>query len=317
MIDLRLRGQAGVALMLVLWVMVLLTAISAEFVLSMRTEVNITRNFKEETRAYYAALAGIEEAKAEILSASGPVYIDEEGLLVLGEEVPVREGTFGDVRYSYTIIDEERKINLNSATPQQLRYILSESGVEDAELDTIVDSILDWRDADDLHRLNGAEEEYYRSLPKPYSCKDGPFDTVDELLMVKGMTAEIFFGAEDGLKYKGVAGYLTAKSSGMININTAGRPVLEAGFGTAVAENILMQRSAGPLLVPEAGGMVDSSYFTVISTGRSGKINRTIKAIVRKRDGNAVETLYWNDNRQGENRQKDIWTQINAETADL
>ncbi len=302
--------------MLVLWVMVLLTAIAAEFVLSMRTEVNITRNFKEETRTYYAALAGIEEAKAEILSARGPVYIDEDGVLVLGEEAPVREGTFGNVRYSYTITDEEGKINLNSATPQQLRYILSESGVEDAEIDTITDSILDWRDADDLHRLNGAEEEYYRSLPKPYSCKDGPFDTVDELLMVKGMTAEILFGAEDGLKYKGITGYLTAKSSGMININTAKRPVLEAGFGPAAAENILMQRSAGPLLVPTAGGTVKSTYFTVISTGRSGKISRTIKAIiVRKRDGTAVETLYWNDNRQGENRQKEIWIQINAETA--
>ena len=65
-----MQNEKGVvALLLVLWVMVILVAIAGEFSYSMRTEVNITRNFKEEEESYQLALAGIERAKIEILSA--------------------------------------------------------------------------------------------------------------------------------------------------------------------------------------------------------------------------------------------------------
>ncbi|MBI5212971.1 MAG: general secretion pathway protein GspK [Nitrospirae bacterium] len=300
----RKSNQKGAALILVLWVVVLLTAIVTEFVFFMRTEANIARNFKEETEAYYAALSGIELAKEEILSAkaqqiylkeNGELILDEKGEPAFGEKRPERKGALGNSVYSYVIIDEDRKININAATPEQLRHIFKNSGAEDSELDTIIDSILDWRDPDNLHRLNGAEEDYYQSLPKPYSCKDGYFDTVEELLMVKGVKPEMLFGSKDGA-YRGIAEYLTAKSSHIININTADRVVLEAKFGTAVAENIIMQRSAGTILTPMAGGIVNSTYFTIVSTGSSGKIKRTIKAIVMKKNDTTLETLYWNDN---------------------
>jgi general secretion pathway protein K len=290
------NNQKGAALMLVLWVVVLLTAIVTEFSFFMRTEVNIARNFKEDTEAYYAALAGIELAKEEILSSKGQqVYLNENGELILEEKKPSRKGSIGNAAYSYAIVDEDRKLNINSATPEQLRYMLKYSGVQDTEFDTTIDSILDWRDADNLHRLNGAEEDYYQSLSKPYSCKDGYFDTVEELLMVKGVKPEMLFGSKDGA-YRGIAEYLTAKSSHIININTADRVVLEAKFGTAVAENIIMQRSAGPILTPMAGGIVNSTYFTIVSTGSSGKIKRNIKATVMKKSDATLEILYWNDN---------------------
>jgi general secretion pathway protein K len=69
--------------------------------------------------------------------------------------------------------------------------------LESQQKDTIVDSILDWRDEDDLHGLNGAENDYYHSLPDPYDCKNGDFDSVEELLLVRGVTKEVFYG---GLK---------------------------------------------------------------------------------------------------------------------
>jgi len=292
----RKNNQEGAALMLVLWIVVLLTAIVTEFAFSMRTEVNIARNFKEETEACYAAIAGIELAKEEVLSAKEQTYLNKDGELIFGEKTPDRKGILGNTEYSYTIIDEDRKINLNSAALEQLRYLLKYANVGDVEIDTIVDSILDWRDADNLHRLNGAEEDYYQSLPKPYSCKDGPFDTVEELLMVKGVTPEMLYGSKEDSKYKGIAEYLTAKSSGIININTADRVVLEAKLGSAVTENILMQRSAGPILTPMAGGIVTSTYFTIISRGSSGKIKRSIKAVVMKKNDAVLDVLYWNDN---------------------
>lgn len=297
--------SGGVALILVIWIMVILIAIVGEFSYSMRTEINITRNFKEEEEAYQLALAGIEYAKIEILSAKNStyVYLNENGILAFGgeDENPVREIELGRGRFSYTIIDEERRLNINSISLPQLKHIIGNSGVEMAELDTIVDSIIDWRDTNNLHMLNGAEEDYYQSLPEPYSSKDNLFDVIDELLLVKGVTSEIFYGIkEEEKEYTGIAQYLTTWSSNLINVNTAHREVLETVFGTAVAENIISQREASPILSPVSGGTVMSSFYTITSTGTigEGKIKRTINATV-KRNGDKLDLLYWNDNFRG------------------
>jgi general secretion pathway protein K len=301
----------GVALILVVWVMIILVAIVGEFSYSMRTEINITRNFKEEAQTYQLALAGIESAKFEILSAEKPadIYVNENGILLFNqdEEEPERKDELGNGTLKYDIVDEEGKLNINKASQDQLEYIFLDSGVDFTEVDEIVDSIIDWRDSNDLHMLNGAEEEYYRSLPEPYSCKDGPFDSVEELLLVKGMTPEIFYGSagssrgeedsEEEEAYDGVAQYLTVNGPGMININTAGRVVLEAALGVEKADNIILQREAGPIATPVKGGKVSSTFFTVTSTGANadGTIVRSVRTIMQKKE-NSLEPVYWNDN---------------------
>ena len=297
--------EKGVAaLILVVWVMVILVAIAGEFSHSMKTEINITRNFKEEEEAYQMALAGVEAAKVELLSSYDPVkmYVNEDGVLVFSQEedAPERKDTLGSVNFEYSLEDEDGKLNINTAAVEQLKHVFLDSGVEVTDVDTIVDSIFDWRDGNDLHLTNGAEEDYYRSLKIPYSAKDGPFDSIEELLMVKGMTREILYGSTDEegeTVYKGVAKYLTARGSGRININTASAVVLEAVFGTAAADNIIAQREAGPVSAPLAGGQVGSSFFTVISKGSNadGTIKRTVKAVLEWKEKN-METVYWNDN---------------------
>lgn len=299
--------RGGVALILVIWIIVMLVAIVGEFTYSMRTELNIARNFKEEEEAYQMALAGIEHAKAEILSVKEPVhaYLNEEGVLILDqEEEPVRRGRLGKGSFSYILIDEDAKLNINTAPSSQLRYIFQQTGVTDtALLDTIVDSIMDWRDKNDLHRLNGAEEDYYRSLQEPYSSKDGPFDALEELLLVKGMTPEIFYGTGDkdgDQRFDGVVKYLTTMSSSRININTAPEIVLEAVMGRETADRILRLRERGPISNPVAGGGVVSTTFTILSTGTNadGSIKRTIKATVQRK-GETLKVYYWNDNFSG------------------
>jgi len=303
--------KGGVALILVVWVLVILIVIVGEFSYSMRTELNIMRNFKEEEEAYQLALSGIELAKIEIIAAnnSSYVYLNEDGIMAFGnkDENPLREGKIEKGSFTYTITDEDRKLNINNATIEQLIYIIQSTGVEITDAYTIVDSIVDWRDTNDLYMLNGAEEDYYQSLEKPYSCKDGPFDVVDELMLVKGVTREIFYGSsrrvgsttgdEEEIKYKGVQQYFTSWGSNAVNINTAPETVLEAVLGAGAAGSIIKQREVSPFISPVRNGKIMSSFFTIISTGaiRDGTIKRTIKVVLRKND-KKVDTIYWNDN---------------------
>lgn len=312
--------KGGVALVLVIWIMVILVALVGEFSYSMRTEMKITRNFKEEEEAYQLALAGVEQAKIELLSVKDlrTAYINENDVLVFFDETDTydteeeeseRSNKLGRGNFEYRIIDEDGKININTAKAEQLRLLFLDSGVDAVEVDTIVDSILDWRDENSLHRLNGAEEDYYTSLERPYSCKDGPFSTIEELLLVKGMTPEIYFGsAHDNVKpedeeeeeeetYRGVAGYLTVKGSELININTAQLPVLEATLGAVVADNIMIQRENGLIRRPVGRSKVDSTFFTITSTGRNSdeSVTRTVKVLVQRQADDLV-TLYWSDN---------------------
>jgi len=296
--------SGGVALVLVIWVIIVLIAIVGEFSYSMRTEINITRNFKEEEEAYQLALAGIEQAKAELLNAKDitRMYVDANDVLILDPDAdaPERKGDLGKGNFQYTITDENGKMNLNTATMDQLRNIFTNAGVKTEEIDTIVDSIFDWRDEDDLHMLNGAEEDYYQSLDRPYSCKDGPFDLPEELLLVKGVTPKIFYGSKANDKEEaidGVGKYFTVFGSGLVNRWTASKVLLETVYGPVEADNIITQRESGQINVRTAGGGEGTEVFSIVSTGMNsnGTIKRTVKAIVQK-DEDDLEIIYWNDN---------------------
>src|SRR3989338_112019 len=304
-----LSSERGVALMMVLWVMVFLTVIVSEFAHSMRVEVNITRNFKEEAEALSLSEAGLNLAFAEILRDLDYISSDLEGSVIFVKkeiekeqivDKPVRKGIkLGSGRLNYSIIDEDSKININNASRDTIIKLLELSGVEAGEMrDAIADSIEDWRDEDSLHRLNGAEEDYYMSLPNPYHCKNGNFDTVEELLMVKGMTPQILYGnieiaspepalsertrffadaqndrsegaqnddeESENEKYAGIYQYLTVFGTGTINLNTAPELLLRVVKGDDEARNIISKRQ-------ENNGVYDESQksymFAIESTG--------------------------------------------------
>ena len=201
-----INNESGIALFLVLWVLVLLSVIVGEFCYVMRTEVNITRNFKEATQAYYIATAGLNRAIVELVRnvKIPPLVNDAESdeaetgqrLRVNTDIPPV---AFGGGQFKVRVAGESGKININTADTRLLQMMLYRLGLEDEDRDVIVDSILDWRDKDHLHRINGAEDEYYKSLPESYECRDGDFMSVGELLLVKGVTPSIYYGGLEKL----------------------------------------------------------------------------------------------------------------------
>ena len=186
---------------MVLWVLMLLTVIVGEFCYTMRTRVNITRNFKESTEAYYIALAGVNQAVEQIIrreimprkAVTVDDALEEDTAPVWRINTDIPPKVFGNGEYSVRIENESGKININMADQGLLKTLLDGLVEDESERDVIVDSILDWRDSDRNHRLNGAEDDYYQSLPEPYKCKDGDFDSIEELLLVRGVTPEIYF----------------------------------------------------------------------------------------------------------------------------
>lgn len=196
-----LKSERGIALYLVLWVMALLTVIAGEFAYAIRTEANITRNFKEETQAYYLATSGVSWAVKElIVNDIVPQPVQPAEAEETQTDVRVRINTnippvpFGVGQFKVEIENESGKVNLNRAGEPLLRILLNTFALDDDAKNIIVDSIMDWRDKDNLHRVNGAEDEYYQSLAEPYKCKNGDFTAIEELLLVRGVTPAIFYG---------------------------------------------------------------------------------------------------------------------------
>jgi len=332
-------------LILVLWIMVLLIALGTEFALSMKTEVNTTRNFKEDTEAYYLAKAGINLAKAEILSEVqfhsrtekrgflfGPVISSENNeeinttvpdatpnaqLSVATDtkseqeseleapEPPQRiELPLGKGLIHYSIYDENGKININTASRDILTKALAANGLSlGSDRDTIVDSILDWIDKDD-HRVNGAESDYYEGLSPAYSAKNGPLDSLEELMKVKGVTPELFYGSEeyeprqpsDKDNAPGLARIFTIQNVSQFNPNTAERAVLEIMYPENQVDEILKKKT-------ERGwyNQSKSTHFKIEATGtfEHSPTQHTIVAVIEKQQtGNEATLLtrHWNDN---------------------
>lgn len=135
--------------------------------------------------------------------------------------------------------------------------------------DTIVDSALDWMDKDNLHRLHGAEDQHYQSLPNPYKAKNAPFDTAEELLLVKGVTEDILFGTRER---KGLIEFITVYGNfSKINVNVAPKGVIMAlpGVTEETTDRIIFQRLLSePRSLDDVRGLMGAEY-----AGASGYID--------------------------------------------
>ncbi len=327
-------NEKGIALMAVLWVLVILIALATEFAYSMKMEVNTTRNYKENAESYYLSKAGINLALAELFKVARFHSIHEEYGWIIGNILPVATETklsfstttedkneqeiiiqdFDIVNrtnielkngtVTYVIQDENGKISINYANKNTLNKLLEFSGVEDKiEQNTISDSILDWIDADKNHRLNGAEDDYYRKQNPPYFAKNGKIETFDELLKIHGMTKEILYGSTDkgdeDKKYKGIINHLTIYKIPTVNPNTASKEVLGILFEPEQANQILKN-----IYSKGFHSNTLSNFFRIKSTGKitGSSTEHSVEVVVEKSvtDGKPKMVIhYWNDNALG------------------
>lgn len=148
-----------------------------------------------------------------------------------------RDPDDGSIKIRYGAQDEEQKINFNTAKPEIMsRLIQMISGMDEDGADEIAYSIVDWRDENSTssHPKYGAEDDYYEDLDVPYESKDFNLESIDELLLIRGMTPELF---------EKIKPYVTVFGDGTININTTSKEVLLVlGMNESLADKILSFR---------------------------------------------------------------------------
>ena len=320
------NDEQGVILIALMWILVALSVIALSFSRESRVDVSVARNTRDLTVAYYVARAGIQTAVFRLLERvyAPPVQgieTQEPSPLDLGE----LQGDFGGGAYRVEIQDEAGKINLNFVTEDQLRALFAAIGIPKENADVITDSIMDWRDVDKAHRINGAEDDYYEQLPHPYKAKNGRIETVEELLLVRGVTSEYYYGqwekGQDGSRryLYGLSRCFTVYSnSNRININYAPPEVLMSvpGMTPQIAQMIYERRKVKPFRTPadltrDLSITLGPQTLPFLSTDRSmiytltayahmenSKVKRVIRAVVSLDPSqiNRYKIVYWNEN---------------------
>lgn len=326
LLSARMGNQRGVALIVVLWIFIFLFVVAFDFSATVREEAAATHRFSDETQGYYLAVAGFQRGLYEFIQQTGgnPQPDPKQNDLFDGTW---REEKLGNGLFRVRLIDEGGKINLNRVDEQILRRVFTNLGVDGSAADILVDSIMDWRDPDDLHRANGAENDYYSSLSPAYTAKNGPLDGVEDLLWIRGMTPALFYGAGDD----GDARSERAPRVGLRDVFTIDSPIDRVNLRTATAHVIhaltgipiekcrsfveerkrLSEKSLTDLLpllgIGSGDPVLQSFIFTnpsVVAVDAEGRPTdartaRRVKGVVRLGGAQGFEVLRWLDREIG------------------
>lgn len=277
------RKRAGIALIIVMISITVLGILAAAFAFSMKVETKLAQNANSETELVWLGRSGVEYARyilaqqmalgCEPYDSLNQVWAGGGGGVCTSNSVlaniSLKNYLLGDGRFSLTITDLERKYNINIADEAALQQALRLVGVDAGDIAAVSGSILDWIDPDDNTHIAGTESDHYQSLDPPYYAKNKPVDDLSELLLVRGVTPEIYWGGvatnhtraafqnrnqrfgpmvNNDVGYTvGLSEIFTPLSNGRININTASQTTLQMVplVDEIVASRIIELRSGG------------------------------------------------------------------------
>ena len=180
--------QRGMALVLVLWVISLLTIMAGSFTLSMRREASITAGIKNNTQAMAVAESGIAMAELMLLNPDQNQRWRTDG--------SIYEIITTDAKVRVRLLSETGKIDINKADQVLLEALMTYVPSNSEQRSKLVGAILDWRDADDLVHSEGAEKQEYKEAGLSYEPRNKPFQTLEELQLVLGMNEAAFLQIE-------------------------------------------------------------------------------------------------------------------------
>lgn len=189
------RTTRGSALLAVLWLAAALSAIAFALANTVRGETERTSTEVDAMRAYYLASGGID--RALLWMQWGQQYRNPDGTpRYFVAPMPLLHFEFPTGAADVEIIPESSKININEAQPIQLLALLASLGVPPDRAQMIVRGIVDWRS-----RTPGGAftdfDQYYLSLAPTFRARHASFEEIEELLVIRGMTPELFYGRYD------------------------------------------------------------------------------------------------------------------------
>ena len=278
-----MTGMRGAALLLVLWLVALLTALVGAYALTARIEALQGRVGSRGAMAQEIARAGMEYALVRVADRNPETHWQPNGRAYAwrfdGHDVQVR------------IVDETGKVDLNQADVPLLSRLMQALGEPPDASDALAAAIVDWRDADDLSQpVGGAEDGDYAAAGRPYGAKDAPFETIAELEQVLGMTPDLYARLEP---------FLTLYSGrGQPDATYAQGPVLVAMGMDATAW--LAQReaagAAGALqLVGTGSGTYSIESRARLADGRETSLRTVVRAGASPVPGSAYTLLRWEE----------------------
>lgn len=271
--------QRGGVLVVVLWLLALLSLMAASYSTTARTETRLTATQLQAAQARGLAEAGVWLGLQQLLQPAPSDGVKTQAL----SGIPLGAGVI-DVQ----IQDEAGKIDLNTARPEILLGLVQSAGADPVDALAIRDAILDWRDRDNLRRAAGAEDADYRTKGLNDGAKDGPFNSIEELRAVMGMTEPVFQNMRPALTLyshqPGIAG----------TVAVAQAVVAVPGATPEAVKSFLDQRAVAthgtPATSPSSGGL-DSRYlagrssqtYCITSTGNVADTVVRLEVIVQLR----------------------------------
>ena len=249
------RNQRGNIMISALWVIVAMVILVLGIGFEARSDIERTTLFRDRSKAYWLARAAIERVKYDW--AISQLRADPDT-----EKKSRFHYTFQEGGADCEIQSQSGLMSVNSNNRELWAQLLGFYGLEGSALDEVVDAIFDWRDSDDLERLNGAEADYYQSLTPPYLPRNGPFFSVEEILLVRGISEEMFYGSyEEGKAKPGLKEVLSLSPSSIdrFDINSSPAGILMAFLGISAEEADIIVKARGEKLfetVQDAGALV-------------------------------------------------------------
>lgn len=307
-----LQNQSGIALITVILIISILVAAALELNRSSRADIYSAANISHGLKLTYIAKSGFYGAAALLANSKNSYETlrdDWANAQVLSAQ---SSSLFTNGYFTVSIEDEQGKIPLhklvtgkdvNPAVKEMLLQLLKqrEFDLDDRKGAEIVDAIIDWLDADNAVSDSGAESSYYAALAKPHDVKNAPLDCIEELLMIRGITSEIFAGTKDKPALRDL---VTIYGTGKIHINTAPKMVLrvlDAGISAQLADKMDEYRRAKGnnlsdlLWYKNVSGMANvtiktdlidvttkSNYFRIYATGVADKMEQNINGVLQR-----------------------------------
>ena len=231
--------REGSVFIIALWSLCLLSILAVGLGSKVSQDINVASYFQNKPQARFLACAAIKRAQA-VLEDDTNTFDSLNEFWVTGRysddgESVFKEAELGNGVYSIGMVDENRKVNINTASQDILEKLFRiASGVDIDDAHIIASSIVDWRDTDSNALEGGAEDSFYKQLEISYECKDGNFQVLEELLLVRRMTNDIFLKVKD---------FITVYGDGKVNINTAPHLALRAlGMNEVLVDKIIFYR---------------------------------------------------------------------------